>query len=149
MTLELEFDRSLLGKEHKAGPFPVTSELIRNYCEAIGETNPLYTDEEAAKAAGYSAILAPPALCAVFVRQVTIPDLKLNFGKTRFHAGQMMEPLAPIVAGDSLSATSFLKEVYPKTGRTGTMVFMVWETDFTNQRGEKVAAVQESFAARE
>ena len=149
MTLQLEFDRSLLGKEHKAGPFPVTSELIRGYCEALGETNPLYTDEDAAKSAGYPSILAPPAMCAIFIRKVTIPDIKLNFGKTRFHAGQMMEPLAPIVAGDSLHATSFLKEVYPKTGRTGTMVFMVWETDFTNQRGEKVAAVQESFAARE
>ena len=149
MTLQLEYDRSFLGKEHKAGPFPVTSELIREYCNAIGETNPLYIDQEAAKAAGYSGMLAPPAICAVFIRQVTIPEFKINFGKSRFHAGQMMESLAPVVAGDSLHATSFLKEVYPKTGRTGTMVFMVWETDFTNQRGEKVAAVQESFVARE
>jgi hypothetical protein len=61
----------------------------------------------------------------------------------------MVAPEADIIAGDSLSASTFLKEVYPKTGRTGTMVFMVWETVFTNQKGERVADVQESFAARE
>ena len=151
MVLELDYDRSLLGKEHRAGPFEVTRELIRNYCSAIGETNPLYTDQEAARKAGLgeNTVLAPPALCTIFIREVTIPDIKLKFGKVRFHAGQMLEPLAPILAGDSLIASSYLKEVYPKTGRSGTMVFIVWETIFTNQRGEKVAAVQESFATRE
>ena len=149
MTLELDYDRSILGKEYNTGPFHVSADLIRDYCRALGETNPIYTDEEAAKKAGHAGLVAPPALCSVFVRQVTTPDIKLNFGTLRFHAGQMVAPEADIIAGDSLSASTFLKEVYPKTGRTGTMVFMVWETVFTNQRGERVADVQESFAARE
>jgi peptidyl-tRNA hydrolase len=42
-----------------------------------------------------------------------------------------------------------LKDVYAKTGRSGTMVFMVWETTFRNQKGDVVADVQESYAARE
>ena len=149
MVLELEYDRSLLGKEHRAGPFEVTKELIRHYCRAIDETDPVYTDEEAARKAGYSGIIAPPTLCIIFIRGVTIPDINLNFGSVRFHAGQVVETLAPVVAGDSLVASSHLKEVYPKTGRSGTMVFIVWETVFTNQTGEKVAAVQESYAVRE
>ena len=149
MTLELDYDRSILGKEYNTGPFHVSADLILDYCKALGETNPIYTDEEAAKKAGHASLVAPPALCSVFVRQVTTPDIKLNFGTLRFHAGQMVAPEADIIAGDSLSASTFLKEVYPKTGRTGTMVFMVWETVFTNQKGERVADVQESFAARE
>ena len=147
--MELEYDRSLLGKEHRAGPFEVTKRLIRDYCSAVGDTNPLYIEEEAAKLAGYPTVIAPPTLCSIFIRDVTIPDIKLKFGTVRFHAGQRIEPLAPILAGDSLMASSYLREVYPKTGRSGTMVFAVWETTFTNQRDEKVAAVQESFAARE
>jgi acyl dehydratase len=67
----------------------------------------------------------------------------------RFHAGQRVQPRAPIVAGDSLTASSHLKDVYAKTGRSGTMVFIVWETTLRNQKGEVVADVQESFAARE
>ena len=149
MTLEFDYDRSLLGKEYKTGPFQVSADLIKDYCKSLGETNPIYTDEEAAKKAGHPGLVAPPALCSVFVRQVTTPDINLNFGTLRFHAGQIVAPEADIIAGDSLSASTFLKEVYPKTGRTGTMVFMVWETVFTNQKGERVADVQESFAARE
>ena len=149
MALEMEYDRSLLGKEHRAGPFEVTRDLIRAFSDAIGETNPLYLDEAAAREAGHPTVLAPPALCTIFVRDVTIPDINLKFGRVRFHAGQVVEPRAPAFAGDSLIASSQLKEVYPKTGRSGTMVFIVWETTFTNQRGEVVAAVQESFAVRE
>ena len=146
---ELEFDRSLLGKVHQAGPFEVTREIIRDFCSAIGESNPLYTDEEAARQAGYRAVLAPPTLCTIFFQGVTMPDISLKFGKTRFHAGQRVEPMAPILAGDSLMASAYLKDVYPKTGRSGMMVFMEWETTYTNQRGEKVATVQESYATRE
>ena len=64
------------------------------------------------------------------------------------HAGQRVQALAPICAGDQLNASSHLKDVYAKTGRTGTMVFVVWETTFTNQDGKVVAEVEESFARR-
>ena len=149
MTTELEYDRSLHTRDIASGPFEVTGELIQGFCRAIGEANPLYTDEEAARRAGYPGLVAPPTLCTLFVRRVHLPDIQLKFGRLRLHAGQMVEALAPVVAGDTLRAVSRLKEVYPKTGRSGTMVFIVWETVFTNQRGEPVAAVQESFAARE
>ena len=59
------------------------------------------------------------------------------------------ETLAPILAGDSLTSATCLRDVYPKTGRSGTMVFLVWETTFTNQRGDKVAEVRESHVAKE
>ena len=147
--MDLEYDRSLLGKEHRAGPFEITKELIRDYSLAVGETNPIYLDEDAARKAGHPTVVAPATLCTIFLREETIPDINLKFGNARFHAGQIVEPLAPILAGDSMMASSYLKEVYPKTGRSGTMVFIVFETIFANQRGERVASVQESYAARE
>lgn len=149
MVLELEYDRSLYGKEHQAGPFEVTKEVIQAFSRSIGETNPLYMDETAAQAAGYRRLVAPPTLCTIFVRQVSLPDINLKFGRMRFHAGQRVQPRGPIVAGDFITASSHLKEVYPKTGRSGTMVFIIWETTFRNQKGEIVADVQESFATRE
>jgi acyl dehydratase len=149
VTQRLEFDRSLLEREYSAGPFQVTREAILGFCRAIGETSPLYTDEEAARRAGYRSIVAPPTFCTFFVRRVVQPDIRLKFGRIRFHAGQVVEPMAPIVAGDTLMATSRLRDVYAKTGRSGTMVFIVWQTIFTNQEGRKVAAVEESFAVRE
>jgi acyl dehydratase len=149
MVMELQYNRSLYGKEHEAGPFEVTKELIQAFSRSIRESNPIYTDEAAAQAAGYRSLVAPPTLCTVFVRRVELPDIDLKFGRMRFHAGQRVQPRAPIVAGDFITASSHLKSVYPKTGRSGTMVFIVWETTFRNQKGEIVAEVQESFAARE
>ena len=149
MVMELDYDRSLYGKEHVAGPFEVTKELIGAFTQSIGETDPLFVDEAAARAAGYSGLLAPPTFCTVLVHRVSLPSINLKFGKMQMHAGQRVQPKGPIVAGDQLTASSHLKDVYAKTGRSGTMVFTVWETTFRNQKDEIVADVQESFATRE
>ena len=149
MTMELEYNRDLYGVEHEAGPFEITADLIQIFNRSIGETNPMFTDSATAQAAGYTGVLAPPTLVTMLVRNVELPDIELQFGTMRFHAGQRVQSRAPIVAGDSLLASSHLKEVYPKTGRSGTMVFTVWETTFTNQDGVVVADVQESYASRE
>ena len=149
MVMELEYDRSLYGKEHLAGPFEVTKELIQSFTRSVGETNPVFIDEDAARAAGYRGLVAPPTLCTVLVHRVSLPSINLKFGKMQVHAGQRVQPRTPVVAGDQLTASSHLKDVYAKTGRSGTMVFTVWETTFRNQNGEVVADVQESFATRE
>lgn len=149
MTMELEYNRELYGVEHQAGPFAITPELIQTFNRSIGETNPFFTDKAAAQSAGFADILAPPTFCTLLVRNVELPDIDLQFGRARFHAGQRVQSRAPIIAGDSLTASSHLKEVYPKTGRSGTMVFTVWETTFRNQDSVVVADVQESYASRE
>ncbi len=149
MVMELHYDRSLYGKEHLAGPFEVTKEQIQAFTQSVGETNPVVLDEAAARAAGFDGLVAPPTFCTVLVHRVSLPDIKLDFGKMQVHAGQRVQPRAPIVAGDRLTASSHLKDVYAKTGRSGTMVFIVWETTFRNQNGDVVADVQESFARRE
>ena len=149
MVMKLEYDRSLHEREYRAGPFNITEEMVRGFSRSIGETNPIFIDPAAAQAAGYRGVVAPPTLCTLLVRQVELPSLGLSFGRVQFHAGQRVQPRAPIVAGDALTASSRLKEVYPKTGRSGTMVFIVWETTFHNQDGVVVAEVQESYARRE
>ena len=148
MALELDYNKSLYGVEHRAGPFPVTRELVQAFSIGIGETSPVFTDVETARAAGYADLLAPPTLCTIFVRQIQLPSIDLEFGKISMHAGQRVQSIAPILAGDQLNASSHLKDVYAKTGRTGTMVFVVWETTFSKQDGTVVAEVEESFARR-
>ena len=53
------------------------------------------------------------------------------------------------MVGDRLTSSSRLKDVYAKTGRSGAMVFCLWEHTFRNQDGEVVAEVTQSFARRE
>src|SRR5215203_1846170 len=56
----MQLDKKLIG--HKFNAFTTTVEAgkIRLFCKAIGEEDPIYVDEEAAKKAGYRAIPAPP-----------------------------------------------------------------------------------------
>lgn len=149
MVMELDYDRSLHEKEHQAGPFQITKDQIQAFSLGIGETDTIHTDEAAAQKQGYRSIVAPPTFCTIMVHRVSLPDINLKFGRTQVHAGQRVQSRVPIVAGDSVTASSHLREVYAKTGRSGTMVFVVWETTFRNQDGTVVADVQESFARRE
>ncbi len=149
MTLELNYDRSLHEKEHRAGPFEITAEMIQAVNTSLGEKGPAFTSTDGARNEGFRGMIAPPTLCSIFVREVQLPDVGIDFGKTQMHAGQRVQPIAPIYAGDTVTASSHLKDVYAKTGRSGTMVFIVWETTFRNQDGQVVAEVQESFARRE
>jgi acyl dehydratase len=40
----------------------VNAPMIRHWCEAMGDTNPIYTDSHAAGAEGFSGVVAPPAM---------------------------------------------------------------------------------------
>jgi acyl dehydratase len=63
-------------------------------------------------------------------------------------AGIDIELDAPIRAGDSIRVSSRVKETYEKTGRTGTMIFVVVRSTLTNQNGEVVAHVDHRMMNR-
>ena len=144
----LEFDRELLGKEFPAGTFRVDKERILAYCEAIGETNPMFTDEEAAMRSGYRSLVAPPSFCNLLERTGVRPDIKLKFPGTGIHQWQAFESFRPICAGDVLDAKIHLKDAYTRPGRTGLAAVVVWETVLRDPDGEAVATVQHSFMTR-
>ncbi|MBX4378888.1 MaoC family dehydratase N-terminal domain-containing protein, partial [Mycobacterium tuberculosis] len=48
------------------GRDPVNTPMINNWVEAIGDTNPIYVDDDAARAAGHPGVVAPPAMAQVW-----------------------------------------------------------------------------------
>lgn len=52
--------------EPRTGRDPVNQPMIHHWVDAIGDKNPIYVDEEAAKAAGHPGIVAPPAMIQVW-----------------------------------------------------------------------------------
>jgi acyl dehydratase len=143
-----EYDESVIGVEVEVGSVEITPELVSTYCDLIGETNPLYTDEGTAAAGPYGAITAPPSLLQR-MRFREGPDPKVRFGNTSMHAGTRMEQLGPVRVGDVLTAHAQAKEVFAKTGRSGTMVFAVRRTTYRNQDGEVVVHLDQTTAHRE
>jgi acyl dehydratase len=144
----IEFDRSILGKEFVLGTFQVTEHMMRAFAQAVGETSPQYVDPQAAKKTAYGGLVAPPIFYDVF-RGDQIPDPQVKFGKVAFNAGQRCEFYAPIRPGDIITMKTRVTDVYEKTGRTGMMVFVVRETTYENQQGEKIAVVEQSQVRRE
>lgn len=66
----MALDQSFVGRTYPpTAPYEVGREKIREFAEAVGETNPVYTDPEAAKAFGHSDVIAPPT----FVFAITFP----------------------------------------------------------------------------
>lgn len=63
------------GSARRAGRDPINLPMIRNWTEAIGDVNPIYSSEEAARAAGHGGAVAPPAMTQVWTMR--------GLGKTR------------------------------------------------------------------
>ena len=50
----------------RVGRHPVNQPMVDHWLDAIGDRNPIYVDEQAAKAAGHPGIVAPPAMVQVW-----------------------------------------------------------------------------------
>jgi hypothetical protein len=139
--LQFEYDRSVVGVEVELGEFTISPDQIRAYCETMSEANPQYASGE----------IAPPGLLSAvsFGGGGNALDPKVKFGNTTFMAGSRMEFYAPIRANTQLKVATKIKEVYGKTGRSGTMVFVVRRTEFKNGDGHAVAALEQSIVHRE
>jgi acyl dehydratase len=66
---------------------------------------------------------------------------RLSKGSFGFDAGKRVEVHGPIRPGDVLTARSKIHDIYEKTGRSGSMVFIVHRMEFWNQREEPVSVV--------
>ena len=146
----IEFDRSIIGVDVHVGSQRITRKEIIAYAKAMGESNPLYLNEKVAKSGPYGAIIAPPGFYHS-IRLKQLPDIKLKFGdrNSGFIAGQNIEYFEPIRAGDTISATAQIADVYAKTGRTGTLIFIVRRTTYSNQHGRIVMIVDGSTVRSE
>jgi acyl dehydratase len=145
----LEYDKSLIGQAFDRYRYDVTQEQIAEFSTALGETNRLYTDEAYAKTTPYGGIIAPPTFCVIFRSEAPMPDLKLSYGKRGFDGGKECRFVKPIRPGDTITGVDRIAEVYEKTGRSGNMIFIVRESEFTNQNGETVAVIRQSLIRRD
>ena len=90
-------------------PYLVGREKVREFARAVRSTSPLHLDPEAARAAGFADVVAPPTF-AVVVQEATLAQLLaddeagVDFSRV-VHGDQRFTYSRPIVAGDELTAT--------------------------------------------
>ena len=132
-------DTTAAGKTYEPKTYAAGREKIREYANAVGETNPLHLDVDAARAAGYADLVAPPMFAVVYsapamAPAVQDPEVGLNLAMM-VHGGQEFVWGKPVVAGDEVTTTASVKDISERDGKG----FYVFETVSNNQDGDPVA----------
>lgn len=143
-------DRNHIGRELPPLTVDVEKGQLRFFAKATGQDDPVYLDDEAAKAAGFAALPAPPTF--LFSLDLMQPDpfavyRSLGVDLNRIlHGEQRFRYAEPICAGDTITLRSRIADLYDK--KNGAMEFIVLETDATNQRGEDVGGMTRIVVVR-
>jgi acyl dehydratase len=141
-------DRSLIGRKSEAVLHEVEKNELRRFAEALGDPNPIYVDEAAARAAGHASIVAPPTYAAVLAGNERFRQ-SLDLGtKNLLHVDQQLEFGRPIVAGDVLTITSRVADVQERAGGSGPMDVLVLEGEARDARGEMVFRARSTLVIR-
>ncbi|MDD5083102.1 MAG: MaoC family dehydratase N-terminal domain-containing protein [Dehalococcoidales bacterium] len=150
----------LIGRVGDTVVLEVEKGAIRRYADAIGDPNPLFRDEGYARRSKFGAILAPPGFFGWPDKWIApgpfFPPLRLEVtdiiaksGYSRGLYGAVRHDFYhPIRAGDVISATPVVKDIYEREGKAGNMVFVVIETTYIDQAGRLVAKAQETLIRR-
>jgi acyl dehydratase len=144
-----------IGTELPGAVITIERGPVSVFADAVKDSNPVYQSLDAAKAAGFDSLPIPP----------TFPFAMVNFGRFReqqpegwdslgpmaevfgalmskggliLHGEQEFLYYGPVVAGDVLTMTGRIKDIYTKVSGEKTMTFVVSEQDYHNQRGEHV-----------
>jgi acyl dehydratase len=127
-----------VGKTYEPVVYAVGREKIKEYAHAVGETNPVHLDVNAARAAGYADVVAPPMFAVVYSSPAVAvpmldPELEINFAML-VHGGQEFTWGPLVVAQDEITTIASVKDISERAG----LGYYVLETTSTNQRGEQV-----------
>jgi acyl dehydratase len=129
-----------VGKSWPPTTYAVGREKIREFAHATGETDPLCLDLDAARAAGFADLVAPPMFAVVYGMPALAPamfdpEVGIDFARL-VHGGQQFSWGELVVAGDEITTTATLTDVSERGGNG----FYVFETRSRNDRGAEVCA---------
>jgi acyl dehydratase len=131
-------DRSLIGRESEAVVHEVEKNAVRRFAEALGDPNPIYQDEAAARASGHTGLAAPPTFAVALASNERFRH-SLDLGtRSILHGEQHIEFGRPIVAGDRISVVTRVADVQERVGASGPMDVLVLEDEGKDEKGELV-----------
>jgi acyl dehydratase len=150
--------RALIGVEH-VRRCAVTARDIKRFAQAIGTTEGIHCDEEYARSTRHGALVAPPLFCQTLTYADVPPDrlpadgspaeLAVPLEAQRTVGGSSDYTVHRLVkAGETITVTSLVKDVYTKQGRSGPLWMVVVETHFDDADGAPVASETATYVKR-
>lgn len=134
----MDLDQSVIGVEGPVFIFEVEKGHIRKFASAIGDTNPLYLDEAAAAKTPYGGMIAPPTFPIVVGTEGGAIPLMLD-ERRMLHGEHEFEYFQPIRPGDRLCCQMKVKDLFERDGRSGSMQFLVIDTEMKDEAGQLIA----------
>jgi hydroxyacyl-ACP dehydratase HTD2-like protein with hotdog domain len=113
--------KDLIGRELSTGSATIDAEHVAAFARALRDANPAYQGPDASMAGGMNTFL----------------ELGLNF-MTLVHGEQEFEYRRPLRLGERLTLTGRVGDIYEKTGSSGTLDFVVLETEAKDAEGKPV-----------
>ncbi|MDQ0218847.1 MaoC family dehydratase [Peribacillus cavernae] len=109
---------------------------VKKFAEAIGDTHPLYLDEETGKHSRYKQNIAPPTFPRVFdygiIEGLNLPNKGLIHGEQIYHYER------PLLVGEEIYCYAEVKDYYEKAGKNGSMGFLVLENNGEDINGKAI-----------
>jgi len=122
--------RARIGQKGSLTEAIVEAGHLKRFVEAIGDPNPRWTKE------------APPTFLVALAPASMHLDEAEEYGKGWLNGGNRFEYIEPVRVGDRITATGKVADVYEKTGSSGTLLFIIFETEYVNQHGRPVARLR-------
>lgn len=146
-------NKALIGKKFPPVTATIDVDSVTAFARALGETEPLYLDDAAAQASPFGAIVAPPTYPIAFMAQSmagaasSFDELGLNF-MTLVHGEQEFEYARPVKAGETLTLTAEIEDVYEKAARSGILDILVLGTEARDADGHRVFVSRQTLVSR-
>ncbi|WP_430336122.1 MaoC family dehydratase N-terminal domain-containing protein [Rhodococcus sp. ACT016] len=146
----MAIDPQVVGTEFPPTTMTIDAGRLQFFAKAIGETDPVYSDLDAARDAGHRGLPVPPTF--LFGVELEQPD---PFGwlgslgvdlRSILHGEQSYTYHQQAYAGDTVTAVPRITDVYTKKG--GALEFIVKEVDIHRHDGTRLATMQTVIVVR-
>lgn len=145
----MALNQALVGRAYPAPrSYEVGREKLREFAEAIGDHNPVYSDPDAAARHDLADVVAPPtflfSVAYGWTAQLILdPELNADFSRL-VHGEQAFQYLRPVHPGDVLTGSVTIEDILVRARNE----YMVYRTDVTTQAGEPVATLRSTVVFR-
>jgi acyl dehydratase len=141
-------ERSLIGRESEPVVHEIEKGQIRRFADALGDPNPIYQDEAAARAAGFPALVAPPTFASSLTTNERFRH-SLDLGTRSVLLGeQQIELGRPILAGERITVVTRVADVQERAGASGPSDVLVLEDEGKDEKGELVFRTRATLILR-
>lgn len=145
----MALDQSYIGREYPpSAPYEVSAEKIGEFADAVGEHSALCHDRDAARAAGYPDVIAPPTFLTLVNMQaidaiISDPALGLDYSRM-VHGSQHFTLHRPVHAGDRVVVTSYVDDVTARAGND----FLTVRAEFATEHGDPIGTGKAQLVVR-